>query len=179
MNRVDFIVATDWASCLEIKVDGVALVEHARRAELTSAKADGQEGLAGAYGGLTPLHLVCWPSRHFLGSPALPATDDGDTVLLGCDCGEWGCWSLLAQVHVSTSTVIWRKFRNAHRPTWDLSSLGPLEFDRGQYESALRTTQRVLRPASLRGKETGPDHRIRALFNLETSSRSLGICIHR
>lgn len=144
MNRIDFIVATDGTSCLEIKIDGVPLEEHARRAELRSAKADGEEELAGAYGGLTPLHAVCWPSRHFLDSPALPATDDGDTVLLGCDCGDWGCWPLLARVHLSASTVTWREFRNGHRSAWDLSRLGPFEFERDQYESALRTTQQAL-----------------------------------
>jgi hypothetical protein len=162
MNRVEFIVAPDWASCLDIKVDGVALEEHARRAELRSAKDDQQEHLAGAYGGLTPLHAVCWPSRHFLGAPPLP-TAEGDTVLLGCDCGDWGCWPLAARVHVTSLTVTWQEFRNGHRPAWDLSRLGPFEFERGQYESALRTTQQVLRPAVIGRQRESPDHQVWAL----------------
>jgi hypothetical protein len=137
MNRVEFSAAT---GRLEIKVDGVALEERARRAELRSARAAREEALAGAYAGLTRLDTVRWPSRHFLGAPALPVPG-GDTVLLGCDCGDWGCWPLLAQVDVTEATVMWRDFHNEHRPTWDLSGLGPFTFDRGQYESALRTTQ--------------------------------------
>ncbi|HEY1095136.1 MAG TPA: hypothetical protein VGE61_10565 [Glycomyces sp.] len=66
---------------------------------------------------------------------------DGDTVLLGCDCGDWGCWPLLAQVDVTDTTVTWRHFSNEHRPAWDLSGLGPFTFDRAQYEASLRTTQ--------------------------------------
>lgn len=159
MNLVEFTVATDDEPCLEIKVDGVALEEHARRAELRSARADRQEGLAGAYSGLTHLDAVCWPSRHFLGAPALSATADGDTVLLGCGCGDWGCWPLSAEVHVAAETVVWREFRNGHRPAWDLSRLGPFEFDRDQYESALRATQRVLCPA---GRAIGPGSTARA-----------------
>lgn len=143
MNRVEFIVATDDEPCLEIKVDGVALEEHARRAELGSARADRQESLAGAYSGLTSLDDVCWPSRHFLGAPVLSATGGDETVLLGCDCGDWGCWPLSATVRVAAATVTWREFRNEHRPAWDLSRLGPFQFDRDQYESALRTTRRA------------------------------------
>jgi len=137
MNRVEFSAAN---GCVDIKVDGVALEAHARRAELESASAAGQADLAGAYGGLTPLHAVRWPSRHFLGAPVLGAPD-GDTVLLGCDCGDWGCWPLLAQVEVTDTTVTWRHFSNEHRPAWDLSGLGPFTFDRAQYEAALRTTR--------------------------------------
>jgi hypothetical protein len=143
MNRVEFIVAADDEPCLKIEVDGVALEEHARRGELTSARADRQESLAGAYSALTCLKAVCWPSRHFLGAPQLSGANDSETVLLGCDCGDWGCWPLFAEVHVSAVTVIWRGFRNGHRPAWDLSQLGPFEFERDQYESSLRTTQRM------------------------------------
>lgn len=144
MNRVEFIVVDGEEPHLEIEVDGVPLKERARRAERGSARAERQERLAGAYGGLTHLDAVLWPSRHFLGSPVLSASGDGDTVLLGCDCGDWGCWPLSAEVRVLTGTVIWRAFRNGHRPSWDLSGLGLFEFDRDQYESALRAAQRPL-----------------------------------
>lgn len=139
MNQIEFTIATDDAPYLEIKIDGEPLEAIARRAELPSARANRQERLAGAYSGLTRLEAVRWPSRHFLGDPALSAGSD-ETVLLGCDCGDWGCWPLFAKVDVSESTVTWQAFRNGHRPAWDLSGLGPFEFERGQYESALRTT---------------------------------------
>jgi hypothetical protein len=138
MNRIEFTVATN--EVLEIKVDGVPLQEHARRAELRSARADRQEDLAGAYAGLNRLDPVRWPSRHFLGEPVL--TLDGDTVLLGCDCGDWGCWPLLARVDLTPAAVTWHHFKNEHRPAWDLTDLGPFEFDRPQYEAALKTTEK-------------------------------------
>jgi hypothetical protein len=141
VNRVEFVVAPDGSTCLDIKIDGVRLQEHARRAEITSAAAEGEPELAGAYDGLTPLHAVCWPSRHFLGEPALPATDDGDTVLLGCDCGDWGCWPLVARVEVAAATVTWHHFKNPHRAAWDLNRLGPFTFERAQYEASLRATE--------------------------------------
>lgn len=143
MNRVEFIVAPDGSTCLDIKVDGVRLQELARRAELAAVTDEAEAEIAGAYDGLTPLDEVCWPSRHFLGEPVLPATDDGDTVLLGCDCGDWGCWPLVARVEVADATVVWRDFKNPHREAWDLSGIGPFAFQRAQYEASLRATQQV------------------------------------
>ncbi|GAA2320835.1 hypothetical protein GCM10009853_093850 [Glycomyces scopariae] len=138
MNRVEFLTSENGP--LEIKVDGILLQEHLRRAELPSARADGQADLAGSYAGLTRLDLIRWPSRHFLGSPALTTTGD-DTVLLGCDCGDWGCWPLSANVHLTPTTVTWTDFTNEHRPNWDRSTLRPFTFQRPQYESALRATE--------------------------------------
>ncbi|MEV3939140.1 hypothetical protein AB0K52_24580 [Glycomyces sp. NPDC049804] len=143
MNRVEFIVAPDGSTCLDIKVDGVRLQELARRVELACATDEEEAEIAGGYDGLTPLHEVCWPSRHFLGEPALSATDDGDTVLLGCDCGLWGCWPLVARVEVAAATVTWRDFKNPYREAWDLSGIGPFEFQRAQYEASLRATEQV------------------------------------
>jgi hypothetical protein len=61
---------------------------------------------------------------------------DGETILLGCVCGEPSCWPLTAQVEVGDATVTWTGFRTGHRD-WDLSGLGPFVFDRHQYETAL------------------------------------------
>jgi hypothetical protein len=30
--------------------------------------------------------------------------------LLGCDCGEWGCWPLVATVRSESGTVTWSEF---------------------------------------------------------------------
>ena len=45
--------------------------------------------LAGSYVGLGPWAIGGY-STHFLGNPQPVWFADGDTVLLGCDCGEWG-----------------------------------------------------------------------------------------
>ena len=90
--------------------------------------------LAGAYGGLPP--YVVRSIHHYLGRPRATWFEDGDTVLLGCDCGEWGCWPLTAKVLVMHDTVRWSGFRTGHRD-WDLGDLGPFEFARDDYERAL------------------------------------------
>jgi hypothetical protein len=58
---------------------------------------------------------------------------NGDTVLMGGECGVWGCWPLTAKVEATASTVVWTKFRTGHRDR-DLADLGPFQFDRAQYE---------------------------------------------
>lgn len=57
-------------------------------------------------------------------------------MLLGCQCGEWGCWPLTARIEVTDEVVRWSGFRTGHRD-WDLAALGPFEFDRARYERAI------------------------------------------
>ena len=124
-----------------IRINQRRLEDLAHEVEKPFAVAEGKPQLAGDYAGLSP-SVVAPGSRHFLGEPVEVWFEDGDTVLLGCTCGEPGCWPLTARVHVTDTTITWDSFRNGHRP-WDLSGLGPFEFDRGQYEEALdRAAQR-------------------------------------
>ncbi|WP_328422774.1 hypothetical protein OG470_09450 [Micromonospora sp. NBC_00389] len=58
--------------------------------------------------------------------------------LLGCDCGEVGCWPLDAQVVTADDSVTWRGFAQPHRPKRDYGSFGPFVFRRNQYERAVR-----------------------------------------
>jgi len=119
-------------------VNGVPLPDLVREAELPSARREGKPDLAGSYAGL-PLDEVSWPSRHFLGEPVLSWFGDGDTVLLGCACGEWGCWPFTAIVTVAEDTITWSGYRTGHRD-WDYRELRDITFDRVQYEEALRAT---------------------------------------
>ena len=114
-------------------IDGVPLVELARRVEEPAASAEGHPDLAGSY---APLLSEGLPMKHFLGRPSLSWFDDGDTVLLGCSCGDWGCWPLTATVHADARFVHWSHFRTGHRD-WDLGDLGPFRFERRAYERAL------------------------------------------
>jgi len=57
--------------------------------------------------------------------------------LLVCDCGEPGCWPLMATVEVTDHEVVWRDFRQPHREKWDYTALGPFTFDRAEYARAL------------------------------------------
>lgn len=124
---------------LAVYVDGVRLQELVRPVERPFADREGKPDLAGRYAGLAD-RAVRWPSPHFLGEPILSWFGDGDTVLLGCICGEAGCWPLTARVDVADRTVTWHSFRKGHRD-WDLSALGTLTFDREQYERALRESE--------------------------------------
>jgi hypothetical protein len=84
---------------------------------------------------------VRWPRRHYLGDSALSWFGDGDTVLLGCRCGDWGCRPFTAIVTVAEHTMSWSGYRTGHRD-WDYRQLREVTFDRIQYEEALRATAR-------------------------------------
>lgn len=119
---------------------GVPLPDLLRRVELPSARRERSADLAGSYAGLSD-DAVRWPSRHYLGEPELTWFGDGDTVLLGCPCGEWGCWPFTAVVTVEEDTVTWSRYRTGHRD-WDYGHLHDFVFDRAQYEQAVRATAR-------------------------------------
>lgn len=130
----------DWVSGVDVLVNGVPLAEHARVVEEPFARREqdrrsrrkGLPSLAGSYACLT----ASVSAAHYLGKPEASWFDDGDTVLLGCDCGEWGCWPLTATVTVTPDRVTWSGFRTGHRD-WDLGALGPFAFSRAQYERAV------------------------------------------
>lgn len=76
---------------------------------------------------------------------------DGNAVLLmQCECGEVGCWPLLAKLEVTDTTVTWSDFQQPHRGPqspagwWRYDNLGPFSFDRVQYEAALARMQAEL-----------------------------------
>ena len=58
--------------------------------------------------------------------------------LLGCDCGEVGCWPLESRVLVENGLVTWRGFAQPFRPQRDYGSFGPFTFRKSQYDSAAR-----------------------------------------
>jgi hypothetical protein len=124
------------SSTVHIRINGEPLAQLAKVVELPFAEAENHPSLAGDY---APLALSDFrsDSRHSLGVPIASWFEDGDTVLMGCTCGEWGCWPLTAQVEVNVATVRWSQSRNGHRDSWDLAALGSFEFERGQYLDAL------------------------------------------
>lgn len=141
MSRVRFRLAVEELGMGELwtvtpVVDGVSLVELARRQELAPAKAAREEDMAGAYAGLAigRGRSDAWRA-WFLGG-GMSFFGDGDTCLLGCRCGDVRCWPLTAHVELTKATVTWRDFRTGHR-AWDLSRLGPFVFARNAYERAL------------------------------------------
>lgn len=137
VNRIEFRVQPEDldsgpVDVLNLYVDGSRLPDLIRPYEQPFADAEGKPMLAGQYVGLIRRGLT---GRHFLDKPVQTWFGDGDTILLGCTCGEAGCWPLTAHVEVGPR-VVWRNFRTGHRK-WDLAAFGPFEFDRSQYEAAL------------------------------------------
>jgi hypothetical protein len=144
MDEVGFgrepVTEGSWSTWhVPIRVNGQPLEELAKVVEQPFATAEGNPRLAGSYEPLTWYDIG--ETAHFLGRPRASWFEDGDTVLMGCTCGEWGCWPLTTQVSVDASRVVWEGFRNGHRD-WDLSALGPFEFARTQYDEALRAIAR-------------------------------------
>jgi hypothetical protein len=129
---------------VRILVNGRDLADLAREAELPFARREGAESIAGAYCGLPPGSDICPPSRHFLGEPSSALYRYGDKVqVLGCECGEPGCWPLLCRIKIDGSVVIWTDFEQPHRSgrssqaAWSYDAFGPFEFDKEQYDSAV------------------------------------------
>jgi hypothetical protein len=124
---------------VEIEVNGRPLAEVVGEVERPFAEAEGHPSIAGSYLGLVRWQLAGTPSEHFMGTPDshLHCGPKHKTVLLGCVCGEPGCWPLMARIEVEPTTVAWGDFEQPHRA--DRWSHGELrfEFERRSYESAL------------------------------------------
>jgi hypothetical protein len=90
-----------------------------------------------SYGGLIPSFFKFGPlGRHFLGLWEF-AEPRRKVPLLGCNCGEWGCWPLMARITVRDESVVWNEFEQPYRKERDYSGFGPFTFDVAQYQKAL------------------------------------------
>jgi len=96
--------------------------------------------VAGKYAGIVLDHFNFGDLTSYLtGQPDSSYWEEaGAIALLGCDCGEVGCWPLEAEVVTTDSRVTWRGFIQPHRPKRDYGSFGPLVFRRTHYEHAVR-----------------------------------------
>jgi hypothetical protein len=138
-STLSFVIGTIASGAISLtpSVDGVSLIELVRRFETTA----GFEP-AGGYGGLIPDYFKYPPfDEYFLGKSWTP---DGPIWLLGCDCGEVGCWPLEASIDADARTVTWKGFRQPYRSGWDYSGFGPFVFERAAYEAALNDLRRLI-----------------------------------
>lgn len=94
--------------------------------------------VVGGYGGLIPEFFNYGPlDQYFFGKS--PVTDDEARIyLLGCECGEVGCWPLTCVVDLQPDTVVWHSFQQPHRPNRDYLAFGRFTFDISQYNSAIQ-----------------------------------------
>jgi hypothetical protein len=136
------IVGSQANRAVAICINGRNLVELVREVELPFAAREGHPKIAGKYVGLPASHLFL-PSRHLLSDPAPLYESRGKTQVLGCKCGEAGCWPLFLRVNLGDKAVIWSDFEQPHRRSssaashWKYDQLGPFTFDRQQYEVAI------------------------------------------
>ncbi len=110
-------------------VDDVALTDLIDRFELAA----GMSPAGDAYGGLDPRSLSGTMTGHFHGLEF----GEGKTPVLGCACGNWGCWPLLARITVTGDEVVWDAFEQPHRAKRDYRGFGPFRFARAQYDAAV------------------------------------------
>ncbi|MDR3528676.1 MAG: hypothetical protein P4L57_15505 [Rhizomicrobium sp.] len=103
------------------------------------------------YGGLLANGFNYGPLEpYFLGQSADAYWAElGGIYLLGCrDCGDVGCWPLIAEVKSTADRVMWMNFQQPHRPERDYSGFGPFVFDKQSYVSEIReATARLDRTA--------------------------------
>jgi hypothetical protein len=90
----------------------------------------------GGYAGIVPTHFNFGALDQY--SMALNSTlPDHRCYLLGCECGEVGCWPLEARIVVSDQKTAWESFRQPFRPERDYSCFGPFKFDLEQYRRSV------------------------------------------
>ncbi|MEV6597729.1 hypothetical protein AB0M36_12770 [Actinoplanes sp. NPDC051346] len=94
----------------------------------------------GAYAGPVLDHFKFGDlTAYLIGQPdATYWANKGVVALLGCDCGEVGCWPLESQVLIENDLVTRRGFAQPFRSQHDYGSFGPFTFRRSQYDGAVR-----------------------------------------
>ncbi|MFF9135684.1 hypothetical protein ACF1AY_35015 [Streptomyces sp. NPDC014776] len=121
-----------------LRIDGKLLTELIDRFELDA----GMQPAGDAYGGLIPEFFRFGPLEdHFHGRSTNAMGPK--TPLLGCECGEWGCWPLMARITAPPKLVTWDSFEQPYRKARDYTGFGPFQFDRHQYDDALRALSAV------------------------------------
>jgi hypothetical protein len=111
---------------VHVLIDGRDLLDRVKVAELPQATADGQPDLAGSYQALTSEQWAALPEQY----------GDGRAAVLGCICGEVGCWPFRVRITWRSDTVTWSDFKQKNRG-WTYEALGPFVFAREQYEAAV------------------------------------------
>ena len=147
-------------------IDGAPLTDLIDSFEIAA----GMQPAGDAYGGLIPEFYRFGPMQdHSLGRSTNAMGPK--TPVLGCECGEWGCWPLMARITVTADLVVWDSFDQPHRTGRDYTAFGPFRFYRHQYDDALRRSQgeQAIRPAVMTGGSSPlPPATLRSRFTVRS-----------
>lgn len=145
-NRISFVVETrDDRDVLQIRpvIDDHNFIELVRQYEASERYSP-----SGSYGGLIPEFFRYGELDEYL----LGKTEDngywselGGIYILGCECGEVGCWPLVCKVDVEGDEVIWDSFSQPHRPSWRYEGFGPFRFCLPTYQDQISMAVNGLR----------------------------------
>lgn len=81
-------------------------------------------------------------AAYYLGeSPSKWWKRRGKIAVLGCICGNLGCWPLHTRVTTDDSHVGWSEFEQPHKPDRDYSGVGPFVFERTSYVAAVQVVK--------------------------------------
>jgi hypothetical protein len=111
------------------------------------APAGGYSGLLASASDVVPI------DQRFLGVALPGQRSDVKPQILGCECGESGCWPLLARVEIDGASITWTALEQPHRQERDYSELG-FRFDRSHYYAALARLADEIGPQSLGQNDT-------------------------
>lgn len=135
-NKISFVVEVrDEGLTHEVRpvIDDCELVELVGKFEACNGYSPN-----GSYGGLIPEFFNYGKlDKYLLGQTG----DDGHwsnlggIYILGCECGEVGCWPLICKVYVEGDNVIWDRFSQPHRPEWQYQGFGPFRFSLSEYQT--------------------------------------------
>ena len=119
----------------EMALAAVPVIDGRPRTDLV-AEFEANRGFqpAGGYGGLVFEYFDFGPLSEYF--------DRNETIsVLGCDCGEVGCWPLMCRIKADGDSITWHSFLQPHRSGRDYSGFGPFSFDTPQYLSAVFSLQ--------------------------------------
>lgn len=123
---------------LEVRVDGVLLSDLVCDWE-NAHESDNSKKIAQAHGPIIRYHssyLHSWLGEKLSEEDVAPPSK---ASLLGCSCGEVGCWPLQVSVMLNEKTVVWSDFLQPFRPEATIfEGFGPFTFHRAGYEAEVR-----------------------------------------
>lgn len=125
---------------VELRIDGVSLLDLVRDAERPHATQEGVPLLAGNY--TWPLLT---PRLVRLLAGARPGASRVQGVLLNCGCGWASCWPLSLRVRLVDRLVVWQDLQHGKRAgRWNYEDLDPLRFSRAAYLDEIATLRNEL-----------------------------------